>query len=603
MKKKFNYFIIFVSMVFSFFICTDYVSANTIKDIYMDVFIDKNGNAIITETWEANLTQGTEGYRVYKNLGGSEIINFSVSDGTGTLFETLSKWNINASFSDKAYKCGYNKITNGVELCWGISKYGDNTYTLKYTITNLVSQYTDYQGIYTNFLNLSQSVDNAKIKIYSDYNFSVENSKIWAFGNNGSIVFEDGAIILESNGYLNSSQYMVALVKFESNFFTTLKNENKTFDEVYKEAIEDVDKSELNIKDNSTNNNNNNDEFILFLLLPLIIILFIIVGTLTTILLLLFKGTDWVFGSSKPATKMTFGEGGLKLPNNKTIDYFREIPCDKDLVKAYWVANTYEAIGNSTLQKGIIGAFLLKWIRDKKITVIETKRRFYNFKDNNYAIDFNNMSRPSVVVEAELYDILIEAAKSNKILEANEMKKWCKKNCYKLSSWFDSINKYGESAYIEEGLIVKETEMVNGMFGSKRKAETKIVNPKLKEEAIHLKGLKKYLNDFSLMHEKKYFEVHLWEDYLIFAHLFGIAKKVEKQFKKLYPEFREMSAFDSDITIQTINIFVSTSYEGYTSGMSSGSSTSYDSFSSGGGGGSFSSGGSSSGGSSGGGFR
>jgi len=593
MKRRFNYFIIFISMIFSFFVCTGYVSANTIKDIYMDVYIEKNGNAVITETWKANLTRGTEGYRPYTNMGISEITDFSVSDGNGTLFKTLTNWDIDATFNEKAFKCGINRIYNGVELCWGISNYGENTYTLKYTITNFVSQYTDYQGIYFNFLNLDQSVDNAKIKIYSDYNFSVENSKIWAFGNNGSIVFEDGAIILDSNGHLGDYQYMVALVKFESNLFTTFKTEDKTFDEVYNSAIEGVPDAELNNSDDET------FPWWYYLLLTVFNPFFWIVGV---ILLVVFKGNEWVFGSTKPATQLSFGKTGKKLPNDKTIDYFREIPCDKDLVKAYWVADTYNAITSVTLQKGIIGAYLLKWIRDKQITVIQTKKRFYNFKDNNYAIDFNNMSRPNIVIEAELYDMLIEAAKSNKILEAKEMKKWCKKHCYKLSSWFENINTYGESAYIEQGLIIKETEMVAGMLGTKRKAETKKVDPKLKEEALHLKGLKKYLNDFSLMHEKKYFEVHLWEDYLIFAHLFGIAKKVEKQFKKLYPEFKEMSTLDSDVVIQTISIFVNTSYEGYTSAKSSGSS-SYDSFSSGGGGGSFSSGGSSSGGSSGGGFR
>ena len=596
MKKEFNYFIIFISMVFSFFISTGQVNANTIKDIYMDVFIDKNGNALITETWNANLTEGTEGYRPYTDLGISEIKDFSVSDENGYLFDTLPTWNTSASFNSKAYKCGFNHIYNGVELCWGISNYGDNTYTLKYTITNFVAQYTDYQGIYFNFLNLSQSVDNAKIKIYSDYNFSVDNSKIWAFGNNGSINFENGAIILESGGYLNSHQYMVALVKFEEKIFNTKKLIDKTFEDEYNSAIEDVPENELNYSD---------DDSYSWWFYPIVFILLTVFNPffwiVIIILLVIFKGNEWVFGSSKPATHMSFGEAGNYLPRDKEIDYFREIPCDKNLVKAYWVAEKYEAVTTSTLQKGIIGAYLLKWIRDKQITVIQTPKRFYNFKDNNYAIDFNNMLRPDSVVEAELYDILIDASKSNKILEAKELKKWCKKHYSKLSSWFDNIIETGENNFVKEGLIIKKVEMVPAMFGSKRKAETKIVDPKLKDEAIHLKGLKKYLNDFSLMYEKKYFEVHLWEDYLIFAHLLGIAKKVEKQFKKLYPEFVEMTNVNSDMVIQTISIFVNSSYEGYSSAMSGGSS--YDGFSSGGGGGSFSSGGSSSGGSSGGGFR
>ena len=99
----------------------------------MDIYIDKNGNAEVTEVWNANLTQGTEGYRPCTNLGESEISNFSVSDKTGKKYKTLSTWNVNASFNSKAYKCGYNYVNGVVELCWGISNYGNNTYTLKYS--------------------------------------------------------------------------------------------------------------------------------------------------------------------------------------------------------------------------------------------------------------------------------------------------------------------------------------------------------------------------------------------------------------------------------------------------------------------------------------
>ena len=51
------------------------VEANTINKIDMDVYIDSNGNASITEIWYACLTQGTEGYRSYSKLNGSEMSN------------------------------------------------------------------------------------------------------------------------------------------------------------------------------------------------------------------------------------------------------------------------------------------------------------------------------------------------------------------------------------------------------------------------------------------------------------------------------------------------------------------------------------------------
>ena len=123
-------------------------AANTINKIDMDVYINPNGTAEITEIWQANLTQGTEGYKPYSNLGKCKITDFSVSDDLGNTYTTSSIWNTSESFENKSNKCGIVNKSNGVELCWGISKYGNRTYTLKYNITNFVNQYNDSQGIY-----------------------------------------------------------------------------------------------------------------------------------------------------------------------------------------------------------------------------------------------------------------------------------------------------------------------------------------------------------------------------------------------------------------------------------------------------------------------
>jgi len=61
----------------------------------------------------------------------------------------------------------------------------------------------------------------------------------------------------------------------------------------------------------------------------------------------------------------------------------------------------------------------------------------------------------------------------------------------------------------------------------------------LKDEAIELKGLKNFLKDLTLISEREAIEVTLFEEYLIFAQIFGIAKQVQKDFKKLYPDIIE----------------------------------------------------------------
>ena len=148
------------------------VQANSISSIDMDINIDDYGNANITEIWKCNTNQGTESYHPYYNLGNSKITNLTVSDNTKT-YTTLNSWNTSGSLSSKAYKCGINKISNGVELCWGISNYGSNTYTVKYTITNFVSSLADCQMVYWTLIpyDFSNSIGSVKIKIHSNKYF------------------------------------------------------------------------------------------------------------------------------------------------------------------------------------------------------------------------------------------------------------------------------------------------------------------------------------------------------------------------------------------------------------------------------------------------
>ena len=73
-------------------------------------------------------------------------------------------------------------------------------------------------------------------------------------------------------------------------------------------------------------------------------------------------------------------------------------------------------------------------------------------------------------------------------------------------------------------------------FITKKKKSRQIytMKSKLHEQTQRLQGLKKFLEDMTLMDEKKAIEVHLWNEYLIFAELFGNADKVAKQFREFH---------------------------------------------------------------------
>ena len=110
-------------------------------------------------------------------------------------------------------------------------------------------------------------------------------------------------------------------------------------------------------------------------------------------------------------------------------------------------------------------------------------------------------------------------------------------------------------------------------------------------------GLKKFLNEFSTIKDRESIEVKIWDEYLMYAQIFGIAKKVAQEFKKLYPDIITEEYYNDIIFIHTI------SYDGVrAASVAKSRAESYSSggggFSSGGGGG-----GSFGGGGGGGGFR
>ena len=568
MKNKNLKIIIFIMLFLTIINIKTLVHANSINSINMDIFIDDNGNANVTETWNCNVTQGTESYHPYYNLGNSKITNLTVSDRIRT-YTTLSSWNTSASFNDKAYKCGINKISNGVELCWGISNYGINTYTVKYTITNFVSSLSDCQMIYWTLIpyEFSNPIKSAKIKIYSNKYFP-DTIDVWGYGNYGGLCYvNNGAIYMDSDGILENKEYMTILAKFPLETFSCTNELDYNFDHFYKMAEKGAKKYNKKVEDLKN----------------------MIFGALT--FLAQFIPIILIFLAAKSASGkkfgFKFGTLGKKIP--KDVAYFRDIPCNKDIFKAYYIAYQYDIIKNKT---DILGAIILKWLKAGIIRT-ENKEGGLIFKKENTVIILGDDSNRQFEnkKETELFHMMHMASKDG-ILENKEFEVWCRKSYNKILRWFDEILREQREKLKEEELLINDG---GGSFRTKY-----IATAELKNEAMKLAGLKRFLLEYTLIPDREAIEVELFEDYLIFAQMMGIAKQVSKQFKELYPDMIEQTNYGTYDNIIYINYCSS---RGVASANSARAAA--ESYSSGGGG--FSSGGggggSFGGGGGGGGFR
>lgn len=523
MKKTLKIFLIFLFAILLFSVGKT-VEANTIQKISMDIYINENGDAQVTETWNCRTTQGTEIYHPYYNLGESIIKDLSVTDGN-TKYTTLSSWNTSGTLSSKANKCGINKISNGVELCWGISSYGTHTYKVKYTITNFVSELTDSQMVYWTLIpyDFSTSIGQVYIKIHTNFNIS-STTDVWGYGNYGGTAYVyNGYIEMQSDGSLATNEYMTILVKFPRGTFNTKSKLNHDFNYYFNMAEEGSSKY---VKASMSNGNNPSSGSV-------------ILGLFVTIINIVIWGTI-IFAIAKAGTLNTnsfnFGSEGKKIP--KDVPYYRDIPCKKDLFRAYFIANQYGLTKNKS---DVLGAIILKWIKDGLIK-IEQKETGMIFKKENTVVVLTQTNPENIKdkKEQELFIMLYEASRDG-YLESKEFEKWCRNKYSKVLSWFDNLIKIEREKLVEEGLITIQEKVTLKIF----KTKTYIATLELKQEAIELAGLKRYLNEYTLIKDREAIEVELFEEYLIYAQIMGIAKKVAKQFKDLYPEIIEQSNFNS----------------------------------------------------------
>ena len=557
--------IIFILVLFLF---PSVILANEINNIDMNIYVDNYGTAHVTEVWDTHLTNGTEGYKPYYNLGSSNITNFKVSmDGEEYTFN--ENYNINGSFNDKKYQNGFNYIENGIELCFGISKYGSNTYTLTYDISNFVVKTKDeYQMIYWTLFpyDYNPSPNRVYIKIYSDFKYS-SALDVWGFGKGGVPTYVyDGYIEMDSESTVAKNEYMTILVKYPKDTFTLSTTVDKTFSE-YLDIALDGSRAYSEV-------DNNYMYFIGWFLLILIIILLIpCLFTIPTHI-------------KRLKIYLSYGRGykdNKKIIKRKVMSY-RDIPCNKDIYYANALVSLNSDIFKKYKSTNIFGAIILKWIKEDKIVFKDVKKGLFN---NNAAtieltlkdVKFDNK------LEQKLF-IMMYRASNDGILETKELAKWCKKN------YFDFLNIFGRMKNDEIDKLKEEGHI----YKRKDKKECKkkdVMDDTIYEESIKLVGLKKFLDEFSRIGAKEVLDVKLWDEYLMFAYIFGDAKRVAKQLKDLYPEVLQEMNIDYS-TLIGINYISNSSIRATSSSMSK--TQSYSSggggfSSSGGGGGSFGGGG------------
>ncbi len=501
--------IIFLIVTFLFSISV--VSAkNNIYSIDIKVYLDENGNANIEEIWNVKGTDGTEWYKVLNNMGNMELSNFKVYMDGDLL--TYKNWDVDESLNEKKGYYGINKTYDGLELCFGKYDYKNHTFKLEYRLSNFIFNTDDAQVIYYNFIDKLSNVnfDNFTLEISSFYDFP-DTLDVWGYGYKGYAYVYDGKIYMSNEGNMDGN-YAVLLAKFPLNTFnTTNTTKYDTFDEVY-------NKAEQGSYDYDYSNNSSNIINFIFGILN-----FLMYFIPFIIIFIIARNSLYGYKDNKKITK-------------KNTPLFRDIPCNKDIYYANALASLNKWLKSSA---SILGAILLKWIKEDKVQIL---------KEKSTKIVLNKDVKLDIKEEQELYDMMYKASIDG-ILESKELEKWAKKNYSKYLNLFDRIKNNKIRELKKQGHIYKRTNRKECKYKN-------VMDDILYEDSKKLYGLKLFLEEFSSIDTKEAIEVKLWDEYLMFAYIFGMADKVAKQFKKLYPEYIENLDnvdFDTIIFLNTIS--------------------------------------------------
>lgn len=487
-----------------------YLGAQQIYDIHTLVDLDEQGNAHIYQRWDVEVVSGTEWYIPISNLGDMRIHDLFVMEKDLDDKEVIAtfesdgrSWNSDRSADAKKYRSGIvDKGSAGVELCWGQGDYGRHLWYIDYYADRMVKSYDDADGFIYQFVNdnliarpqhinlLVEKVDEKGEAIP----LKEEDVRFWSFGFSGTNSFvEDGTIWFESDRPFESRSWsVIVMCRFEKGVFSPESTVDGSFDRVIDRAMEGA-----SFRDDDQGSGDDDE-------------------TLYTILTMILFALYFI--RRKVLEKLGYKYDKKVLGEKKINGWYRDIPLEGDLPAALWVLNHGTRFAKYGETKNIIGAYFLQWALEGNLQV-ETDGTGKETKN------LKIVSEPSLKndVEVSLWYFIIEAAGNDKVLQANEFSTWARRHISKFTRWTEALDDAGAT------WLQSRDYLGRGVRSTDRG----------KEEMKNVVRLRNFLDDYTLIEERSSQEVALWKYYLIYAQLFGIADKVTKEFKKLYPKVYE----------------------------------------------------------------
>ncbi|MFT4104162.1 MAG: DUF2207 domain-containing protein [Lacrimispora sp.] len=497
MRKKVSSLILCFALLFA--LPLPAFAANQVDTMDIQAVIYEDGSMYVTQVWEGDFNEGTESYIPMNAPDYLTISQLMVSDQNGS-YETVSDWNIDWSFKEKARKCGIHDTDSGYEICFGISRYGQNRYAIEYKLDNAVGGYSDRDGVNFRFVNDGMNTTptdvKVEIRLADGTPITDETADIWGFGYDGQVEFSDGAILAYTESPIAPENHVTVLFSLEKGILSPSRKEQGSFEEVKETAFSGSDYDD-------TGEEVSTFEAIVTMLLS--------IGLPIGLMI-------WFFRMKKKRAekkRQRFAE---------RFGYFRDIPNDGNLSATYALGRLFDVCEDGA----ILSTGMLRLIQLGCLSPVETQQIGLMGKTKEIVslrlVGSNHSSMNEY--DEYLYTVLESAAGSDSTLQAKELEHFASQNDKLLRAYIQKCENAGRT-WLNQKICLKRWDMP---------AKLTDLTPTGEQALGELMGLKRYLTDFSLIAERGVKEMPIWRELLTYAMLFGIADQVAEQMKELYPQ-------------------------------------------------------------------
>ena len=581
--KRLKRCIIFILLISACMILKTGISKASSSDLFLNLLqfeaqIQEDGSMVVTEYWDIDIEDTNTLYKTFKldNSRYSTITDVTVTDITNGQNQPFRK--IDQEMYHVTQNCYYGLVNkNGMfEIAWGVGlDNGSETkeYKIQYTVEDAIAKYQDKAELYWQFVGEDFEVNAQKVVgtiTLPQSATSKDEIRVWGHTEdlNGEIyVVDSNTIEFEVDGR-NAGNFIEVRTLFPTEMITsTNRGANKErLQEVIQE--ETVWAEEANQKRQMRQN----IRYGIAMIEGVIVILLCIV---------LIKAIR---------KKLKKAKSLKKIEPTQEIMYFREMPReDATPAEALYLLKKQTMPFISTEIGKIFSATLLDLSLKKCISFEVVKNE--KGKEEIY-LDLKEGTTVTLTKEeGVILKFLIEAFDGKDKITVKELERYIQKSQTKVVKLKDDIDKWVPNRLQELELQDKkekeEYAKYNSQFGgnvvglifsimigaitameltplvligvipliileiihlgviSHVQSKINVFTQKGVDEIEKWKGLKKYMEEFSMLDKKELPEIVLWEKFLVYATVFGIAQKVLKQLKIVYPNIEEMAEINN----------------------------------------------------------